>query len=140
MAAVSGGRTVVAGGDRSIPPEMKPHVPRTPAPVQSTSWESGTGIICRQKAVPARQKTEIPADSRQPSLLRLSPVATPEFNSAGAGKWPHDPDTDREGTGDLPEVRRRRFAAPDAAAPVVPVVATTVVGLPASSLVDSVRR
>ena len=38
-------------------------------------------------------ETRTPADSRQPLLPGLSPVATPEIKPAGAGKWLRDLDT-----------------------------------------------
>ena len=83
----------IPGGDRPIPPENGAAHPRISEPAQATGSETETGANCRQEAVPARKKSRTPADSRQPSLPGLSPVATPELKPAGAGKWLRDLDT-----------------------------------------------
>ena len=101
----------------------------------------GVGNEHRAPAIGSSGETRGGNAGRQPAALAAKAVTgyltltRPIDTGNGLQRNP----THREGRS-LPEDCRRRFAAPDAAAPAVPVVATTVVGLPASSLVDSVRR
>ncbi|KAL4554312.1 hypothetical protein LXL04_039531 [Taraxacum kok-saghyz] len=101
----------IADGDRPIPPgNGTAHSPNFRTCLIYI-MRIGNGNNLPAKGSSGEQKMGTPADSRQPSLPRLSPVANLESKSAGAGKRLHDLDTHSGETEILPE--REHEAAED---------------------------
>ncbi|KAL4573849.1 hypothetical protein LXL04_020669 [Taraxacum kok-saghyz] len=134
VAAFRGGRMVVAGGG-------KPHIPRnqnhtSPASKTCSNYKIGIGNGNRLPAEGSsgEEQSRTPADSRQPSLPGLSPVATPEINLPAPGNGHRGIDLTERRARTYRKSDRRWLQRPRAVTVAAPVTAVP------TSAVSSFRR